>query len=151
MWVHGRWRIRPPAHMQGQHMLRNNTGASTIRYIFPRKCTRSASAPAASQRDLACALRPRSDYQQTDVLLWRGQQKQHTYRYIQLLVSRLGLPLNHSGAKVIQPSVAVNHVSASYSHNNAKCLISTVPGSGPHPASPIAYRLFPALQMPLPI
>lgn len=26
-----------------------------------------------------------------------------TYRYIQLLVSRLGLPVSHSGANVIQP------------------------------------------------
>jgi hypothetical protein len=37
-----------------------------------------------------------------------------TYRYIQLEVSRLGLPVNHSGAKVIHP--AVNHVSALYSN-----------------------------------
>ena len=38
-----------------------------------------------------------------------------TYRYIQFDVSRFGLPVSHSGAKVIQPGGAVNHVSASQS------------------------------------
>ena len=58
-----------------------------------------------------------------------------TYRYIQLLVSRLGLPLNHSGANVIQPSVAVNHVSASYSHNQRQTSHLITPRAGP------TYRL----------
>lgn len=40
-------------------------------------------------------------------------QRNVTYRYIQFDVSRLGLPVNHSGANVIQPGGAVNHVSAS--------------------------------------
>jgi len=40
-----------------------------------------------------------------------------TYRYIQFDVSRFGEPVNHSGAKVIQPE-AVNHVSV---HNHDPC------------------------------
>lgn len=47
-----------------------------------------------------------------------------TYRYIQFDVSRLGLPVNHSGAKVIQPGGAVDRVSVSVclampTHNNS--------------------------------
>ena len=60
-----------------------------------------------------------------------------TYRYIQLLVSRLGLPVSHSGAKVIQPSGAVNHVSASYSQQRSVVSPQQLLGPGPHVASPI--------------
>lgn len=42
------------------------------------------------------------------ILGWKnwGISREHgdTYRYIQFDVSRLGLPVNHSGANVIQPS-----------------------------------------------
>jgi hypothetical protein len=34
----------------------------------------------------------------------KGRKIESTYRYIQLLVSKFGLPVNHSGAKVIQPT-----------------------------------------------
>lgn len=48
------------------------------------------------------------------------EKKDATYRYIQFDVSRFGLPVNHSGTKVIQPSGAVNHVSASHRTANAR-------------------------------
>lgn len=47
----------------------------------------------------------------------RAEGNNATHRYIQFDVSRFGLPVNHSGAKVIQPGGAVNHVSASQSRN----------------------------------
>lgn len=60
-----------------------------------------------------------------------------TYRYIQLLVSRLGLPVSHSGANVIQPSGAVNHVSASYSQQRSVVSSQQSLGPGPHLVSPM--------------
>jgi hypothetical protein len=59
------------------------------------------------------------------------EEKGETHRYIQFDVSRFGLPVNHSGAKVIQPGGAVNHVSASRfprsanAHNNTSAEVTS--------------------------
>lgn len=66
--------------------------------------------------------------------------QKNTHRYIQLLVSRLGLPVSHSGANVIQPNVAVNHVSASYSQTTQKARLIASRAGAHYAASPIVNK-----------
>ena len=59
-----------------------------------------------------------------------------TYRYIQFDVSRLGLPVNHSGAKVIQPGEGQTTCQP---ENNSQCQRSITPSTtpvGPTSSSP---------------